>query len=119
MTDYIDAYVFPIPRDSLPAYRTLATEIATIWKEHGALSYREFVSDDLAMEGTRSIRDAADAHDGEAVVFGWIRFASRAARDRAHAKVAADPRVARLMEDSDAGFDATRMAFGGFTPLVD
>ena len=118
MAHYIDGFVLPIPRDRLDDYQRLVEAAAKIWKEHGALDYREYVGDDLIMEGTRSFTDAAGASEGEAIVFGWVKFASRAARDLALKKVAADPRMAELISSSNSGFDAERMAYGGFEPLV-
>ncbi|REJ74857.1 MAG: DUF1428 domain-containing protein [Acidobacteria bacterium] len=118
MTRYVDGFVFPIPRQRLEDYRLLAQRAAEVWKEHGALEYREFVGDDLVLEGTRSFADVVAAADGEAIVFGWVLFDSRQARDLANQKVAADPRMAELLEASDAGFDPRRMAYGGFAPLI-
>ena len=108
----------PIPHDSLSEYRRLVEEVAEIWLEHGALSYREYVGDDLNLEGTRSFTDMTGATDEEAIVFGWVEFESREARDLANEKVAADPRMLAIMSSSDSGFDARRMAYAGFRPLV-
>ena len=118
MANYIDGFVFPIPRELLNEYRRLAQAAAEIWKEHGALDYWEYVGDDMKLEGTRSFTDLIAATDEEAIVFGWVAFDSREARDLANEKVAADPRMAKLMASSNSGFDATRMAYGGFQLLV-
>lgn len=118
MACYIDGFVFPIPRNRLDEYKRLAEAVAEIWKEHGALDYREYVGDDLMLEGTRSFADVVAATDSEAIVFGWVVFESREARDAANAKVAADARVADLVESSNSGFDAGRMVYGGFESLV-
>lgn len=117
MSRYIDGFVFPIPRDSLIEYARLAKAVAAIWKEHGALDYREFAGDDMHLEGTCSFTDAVGATDAETVVFGWVAFESREARDLANARVAADPRVAKLIAASSSGFDAARMFYGGFRLL--
>jgi len=118
MANYIDGFVLPVTRKRLDDYRRLVEAIAEIWKEHGALAYREYSGDDMTLQGTRSFTDVAGATDDEVVVFGWVEFESREARDAANKKVAADPRVASLMKASDSGFDAERMAYGGFQPLV-
>ena len=57
MAQYIDGFVLPISRDHLDEYRRLVESAAEIWKEHGALDYREYVGDDLVLEGTRSFTD--------------------------------------------------------------
>ncbi len=118
MANYIDGFVLPVSRDRLDAYRLLVEAAADIWKAHGALKYREYVGDDLIRDGTRSFTDLAAATDDEVIVFGWVEFESRAARDLANDKVAADPRMADLIKSSDSGFDAERMAYGGFQLLV-
>ena len=118
MTHYIDGFVLPIPRERMEDYRRLVKEVSAVWKAHGALDYREYVGDDLSLEGTRSFTDMVAATDDESIVFGWVVFESRAARDKANEKVAADRRMVDLMNAFDTGFDARRMAYGGFTPLV-
>ncbi len=118
MTHYIDGFVLPVPRDSLNEYTRVVEAVAEIWKEHGALDYWEYVGDDLHREGTRSFTDLVAATQDETIVFGWVVFDSREARDLANEKVAADPRMADLMDSSDTGFDAKRMAYGGFQSLV-
>jgi len=118
MAHYVDGFVFPLPLDRLSEYTRVADAAAEIWKEHGALDYCEYVGDDLKLEGTRSFIDLVTATEDEAIVFGWVVFDSREARDLANEKVAADPRMVALMEASNSGFDAKRMAYGGFTSLV-
>ena len=118
MAHYVDGFVFPVPSDRLSEYKRLAEAAAEIWKEHGALDYCEYVGDDLKLEGTRSFPGLLAASEDEAIVFGWVMFDSREARDLANEKVAADPRMADLIESSDSGFDAKRMAYGGFQSLV-
>ncbi len=118
MAHYIDGFVLPIPRDCLDEYKRLVEAVAEIWKEHGALDYREYVGDDLMLEGTRSFTDLVAATEGETIVFGWVEFHSREARDLANEKVAADPRMMDIFNSSNSGFDAKRMAYGGFQPFV-
>lgn len=118
MAHYIDGFVFPISRDHLDEYKRLAEAVAGVWKEHGALDYYEYVADDLKLDGTRSFVNVIDATDDETIIFGWVVFESREARDLANEKVAIDPRVADLINASNAGFNAERMAYGGFQSLV-
>ena len=118
MSNYIDGFFLPIRRDRLDDYKSIVESVAAIWKEHGALDYREYVGDDMTLEGTRSFVDAARADDSDAMIFGWVEFESRDARDRANAKVAADPRMKTLVDASAIGFDASRMTYGGFKSLV-
>ena len=118
MADYIDGFVLPISHDRLDGYKRLVEAVAEIWKQHGALDYREYVCDDSKLEGTRSFTDLAAATEGEVIVFGWVVFESRQARDLINKKVAADPRMADLINSSNSGFDAARMTYGGFKSFV-
>lgn len=122
MTNYIDGFVLPIPQKHLNEYKHVAEQVAEIWREYGALAYFEYVGDDLKLEGTRSFIEIVDAHENEAVIFGWVVFESREARDLANEQVPADSRmkdlIAPLTDSSRLIFDATRMIYGGFKPLV-
>ncbi len=122
MTNYIDGFTLPVPRNRLNEYRHVAEAVAEIWKEHGALAYFEYVGDDLKLEGTRSFPELVGAKDDEAIVFGWVVFDSREARDLANKRVAADSRMMDLIDPltnpSRMVFDAKRMVYGGFQPLV-
>ncbi len=118
MAHYVDGFVFPIPRKHLNEYRRVARAAAEIWKEHGALDYREYIGDDLKLEGTRSFTDLVAATEDETIVFGWVTFESRETRDLANEKVAADPRMVDLIESSNSGFDPKRMGYGGFESFV-
>ena len=44
---YIDGFLLPVPKKNLLAYRRMAEKAGKIWREHGALEYRECVGDDL------------------------------------------------------------------------
>ena len=122
MANYIDGFVLPVPRDRVNEYKRVAEAVAEIWKEHGALDYLEYVGDDMNREGTRSFTDLIAATEDETIVFGWVVFDSREARDLVNDKVAADPRmvdvIAPLLDPSTPVFDAKRMAYGGFQSLV-
>jgi len=122
-TNYIDGFVLPVPRNLLNEYKRVAEAVAEIWKEHGALAYFEYVGEDLKLEGTRSFPELVGAKEDEAIVFGWVVFDSREARNFANERVAADPRMTDLIDPltdpSKMVFDAKRMVYGGFQPLVE
>jgi uncharacterized protein YbaA (DUF1428 family) len=44
---YTDGFIVPVPKKKLPAYRRMAQKAGKIWKEHGALEFRECVADDV------------------------------------------------------------------------
>ena len=47
MAGYVDGYVLPIPKKHLQVYRRMAQKAGKIWREHGALDYKECAGDDL------------------------------------------------------------------------
>ncbi|MCB0666541.1 MAG: DUF1428 domain-containing protein [Saprospiraceae bacterium] len=122
MENYIDGFVLPVPRIHLNEYKRVVEEVAEIWKEYGALAYFEYVGEDLGLEGTRSFIDAVDLKKDEVVVFGWVLFPSKETRDSANRLVPQDSRMVKLVtpltDPERLIFDAGRMVYGGFQPLV-
>ena len=115
---YVDGYVLPVPRKNLPAYRLMSRKAGKIWREHGALEYRECAGDDLKVKFGMPFPRALKLKRGETVVFSWIVFKSRADRDRINAKVMKDPRL-KDMDPKKMPFEVKRMVFGGFKTIVD
>ena len=116
---YVDGYVLPLLKNNLLTYRRMAQKAGKIWREHGALEYRECAGDDLNVKWGIQFPRLVKARPGEIVVFAWIVFKSRAHRDRVNAKVMKDPRLVNMMDPKDMPFDAKRMVYGGFKVLVD
>ena len=115
---YVDGFVLPVPRANLAAYRRVARKAGTIWREYGALEYIECVEDDVKPGKWTSFPQSVKLKAGEVVVFAWIVYTSRAARDRINAKVMKDPRLASMMDPKQMPFDGKRMFWGGFKPIV-
>ena len=115
----VDGYVLPVPKKNLPVYRRMAEEAGKVWREHGALEFRECVGDDLKTKKIKSFPSVVKPKPGETVVFSWIVFKSRAHRDAVNAKVMKDPRLAKMMDMKSMPFDSKRMAYGGFKGMVD
>lgn len=122
MANYIDGFVFPVPRSHLNEYQSIAEKVAEVWKEYGALAYFEYVGEDLELEGTRSFIEAVGLQEDEVVVFGWVVFPSKEIRDLANKQVPEDSRMAEylspLTNPTKLIFDASRMVYGGFQALV-
>ena len=116
---YADGFLIPVPRKNLAAYCKMAQKAGKVWREHGALDYKECVGDDLNVKWGVRFPRAAKTKAGETVVFSWIVFKSRAHRDRVNAKVMKDPRLNSMMDPKAMPFDMKRMAYGGFTVIVD
>jgi uncharacterized protein YbaA (DUF1428 family) len=115
MAQYVDGFVIPILKKHVPVYRRIALAASKVWRDHGALAYRECVGEDLTVQGLfpRQLK----LKRGETVVFAWIVYKSRAHRDRVNAKVMKDPRITRV-DVSQIPFDSRRMLYGGFTTIV-
>ncbi len=114
---YVDGFILPLPKANIEACRALATVAAQVWREHGALSYRECIAEDVKPGTLTSFPQSVNLEPDETVVFAWIEFASRAARDEINAKVMADPRIT-CTDMTTMPFDAKRMVYGGFETLV-
>jgi uncharacterized protein YbaA (DUF1428 family) len=115
---YVDGYLLPVPKRNLKAYVGIATKAGKIWREHGALDYKECAGDDLASKWGVSFPSLMKVKAGETIVFSYIVFKSRAHRDRVNAKVMKDPRIAGMMAEKDMPFDVKRMVYGGFKVIV-
>ena len=116
---YVDGFIVPVPKTKLDAYRRLSRKAGKIWREHGALEYKECVADDAPMGKVTSFPRSVKAKRNETVVFSWITYKSRAHRDRVNKKVMKDPRLADMMDPAKMPFDAKRMIYGGFETIVD
>ena len=119
MALYVDGFVVPVPKRNLDAYRRMARKAGKIWREHGALEFRECVAEDVQVGKVTSFPRSVQAKRGETVVFSWIVFKTRAHRDRVNAKVMSDPRLAGAMDPNAMPFDTKRMIYGGFDVVVD
>src|SRR6476620_7221176 len=115
---YVDGFIVPVPKKSVQAYRRMAKKAGKIWREHGALEFRECLANDVKVGKLTSFPRSVKLKPGETVVFSWIVYKSRAQRDRVNAKVMADKRLAGMMDTKSLPFDAKRMIYGGFESLV-
>ena len=116
---YVDGYVLPIPKKFIKDYKKIATKAGKIWKEHGALDYKECVGDDLKVKGLTQFTKLQKTKPSETVVFAYVLFKSRKHRDAVNAKVMKDPRLLEMCDASKMPFDVKRMAYGGFNVFVD
>jgi len=114
---YVDGFVLPVPTKNIPAYKRMAQKAAKIWKEYGALEYRECVGDDLNVKFGTPFPKMVKTKPGETIVFAYIVYKSKAHRDSVNKKVMADPRLASMGE-KEMPFDCKRMLYGGFKTIV-
>src|SRR5574337_107249 len=114
MNNYVDGFVVAVPTAKRETYRQFALEGARLFRKHGALSLVECWGDDVPEGKLTSMPLAVKLEPDETVVFAWIVWPSKTARDKGMAAVMADPDAPRQMP-----FDGQRMIFGGFSVLVD
>jgi uncharacterized protein YbaA (DUF1428 family) len=116
---YVDGFVVPVPKKNLNAYRSMARKAGKVWREHGAIEFRECVADDVKVGKWTSFPRSVKLKPRETVMFSYIVYKSRADRDRVLAKVMKDKRLAKMMDPKAMPFDGKRMIYGGFKTLVD
>ena len=117
MTHYVDGYVIPVPTAKREAYRRMAEMAAPIFKEYGALQVVECWGDDVPPGKLTSFPLAVQCKDDETVVFSWVVWPSREARDAGNAKFMADPRM--QPDDAEVLFDGKRLIMGGFQVILE
>jgi uncharacterized protein YbaA (DUF1428 family) len=120
---YVDGYLIALPTKNLKAYKAMARLGGKVWRDHGALDYKECVGDDLATKFGTPYPKLMKLRKGETAVFSWITYRNKAQRDKVNAKVMQDPRMKPPTDPKSKKmkmpFDMKRMSFGGFTVLVD
>lgn len=113
---YVDGFVLAVPNAKKDAYREHAEQTAVLLKEHGMVSMIECWGDDVPEGKLTSFRMAVKQEEDETVVFSWMTWPSKEARDEGWKKIMADPRM--KMEAGSVPFDGKRMIYGGFSVLV-
>jgi uncharacterized protein YbaA (DUF1428 family) len=115
---YVDGFIVPVPKKNLAAYKKMAAKAGKIWMEFGALEFKECIADDVKVGKLTSFPRSVKLKPGEVVVFSYIVYKNRAARDKINKKVMVDPRLKDMMDGKDMPFDGKRMIYGGFEVLV-
>ena len=114
---YIDGFVAAVPTVNKEMYIAHTKEAMKVFKEHGVLQMVENWGDDVKDGELTSLPKAVKCKDTETVVFSWVVWPSREARDKGWEKIMADPRMD--MESNPMPFDGQRMIFGGFETIFD
>jgi uncharacterized protein YbaA (DUF1428 family) len=116
---YVDGFVVPVAKNKVAAYKRMAQKAGKIFREHGALDYKECVGDDLKVPMGLPFPRLAKLKPNETVFFSFIVYKSRAHRDSVNKKIMKDPRMLAICGPEDMPFDVKRMAYGGFKVLVE
>lgn len=114
---YVDGFVLAVPKARKEEYRQHAAAFAGVIKEHGALSMVECWGDDVPEGKLTSFPLAVKLEPDETVVFSWMTWPSREARDAGWQRIMADPRLPKPGDPMP--FDGKRMIYGGFSVLLE
>ena len=114
-TGYVDGVLVPVPAGNKDAYRAFAAKAAAVLKEHGASRVVDAWGEDVPDGKVTDFKGAVKATGDEKVVYSWIEWPSKRARDEGWKKVMADTR----MQAGSMPYDGKRMVYGGFAPIVD
>ncbi len=118
---YVDGFLIPMPKKNLKAYKAMAEWGKKKWMGYGAVDYKECLADDLKNTMGISFAKLLKLKKGETAVFAYIVFKSRKHRDAVNKKVMSDPEMndPELLKKMSMPFDPKRMAYGGFTAIVE
>ena len=115
--DYVDGFIAAVPTKNKDIYIKHARDAALAFKEHGAIRLVECWEEDVPEGETTSFSMAVKREAGESIVFSWIVWPSREARDAGMEKLMNDPRMSD--DQNPMPFDGKRMIFGGFDMIMD
>jgi uncharacterized protein YbaA (DUF1428 family) len=113
---FTDGFVVPVPEGKREAYREMAAKMAKVFRQHGANRVVEAIADDVQKGQVTDFFRAVKAEDGETIVFSFIEWPDKQARDDAWAKIMADE---SLKPEGEMPFSGQRMFWGGFENIVD
>jgi uncharacterized protein YbaA (DUF1428 family) len=113
---YVDGFVVPVPAAKKEEYRVMSEKASAVFLDHGATRHVEAWGDDVPDGKVTDFKGSVKAEEGEVVVFSWIEWPSKAARDAGMAAAMKDPRFDGM---GDMPFDGKRMIFGGFAVILD
>src|SRR5688500_9831259 len=114
---YTDGFILPVPEGKKDAYREMAQKAAVVFQEYGATRVVEAWGDDVPDGKVTDFKRAVKATPDESVVFSFVEWPDKAARDEGWKKAMKDPRMQPDM--ANMPFDGKRMVWGGFAPLLD
>jgi uncharacterized protein YbaA (DUF1428 family) len=116
---YVDGFIVPVPKKNVTAYLKIARKSGKVWREHGAIEYRECIADDVKMGKVTSFPRSVKQKPSETVIFSWVVYKNRKHRDAVLKKVMKDKRLESMMKPGAMPFDGKRMIYGGFKVAVE
>ena len=115
---YFDGYLVPVPSANRVAYLAAARKFDAMLIAAGARRVVECWPDDVAHGKVTDFYRAVAAGPDEAVLFNFVEWPDKAARDGGMARVEAEL-AAGPDEEGPTVFDGARIVFGGFMPVID
>ena len=112
---YVDGFVAAVSDGNREVYRAHAERMAEIMKRFGALKCVETWGDDVPEGQLTSFTMAVKREPGESVVFSWVWWPDKAARDAGWKEMMAD----QEMTAEPMPLDGKSMIYGGFEVIVD
>ncbi|MGH6624224.1 MAG: DUF1428 domain-containing protein [Burkholderiaceae bacterium] len=118
---YIDGFVIAVPTANKQRFIDHASVADSAFIDLGATRILECWGDDVKVGKQTDFRRAVGAKDDETVVFSWVEWPDKAARDAAMAKMEGLMKTDDRMnpEKNPMPFDGMRMIYGGFRPVVE
>lgn len=113
---YVDGFVLAVPDANKEAYRKMASDASKVFRKHGAVGFVENWGEDVPQGKTNCFNSAVMKKPDETVMFSWIVWPDRAARDAGNQAVMADPDLGG--PGMEMPFDGMRMIYGGFAHLL-
>jgi len=114
-TGYVDGCLIAVPKTNKDSYKEMADKYAAILKGYGATRTVDAWGDDVPDGKLTDYKGAVKAKPDEVVVFSWVEWPSKEARDQGWDKAQKDPR----MKELKMPFDGQRLVYGGFATLLD
>ncbi len=114
---FVDGFVAAVPTINKDKYIQHATLAAAVFKDHGASRVIECWGVDVPEGETTSFTMAVKRKDDETVVFSWVEWPSKEARDAGMEKVFSDPRM--QPDQNPMPLDGKRLIYGGFDVILD
>ncbi len=109
---YVDGFMAAVPNANKAKFIEHSRVFTEVILECGALTVVDCWGDDVPDGEVTSMPMAVQKKDDETVVFSWITWPSKAARDAGMEKMMADPRL--HPENNPMPFDGKRLIYGGF-----
>ena len=116
--EYVDGFVLPVSKKRVKEYQKIAKLASKVWRDHGAIDYRECVADDISVGKRTSFPRSVKMKPSETVILAWITYKSRKHRDAVNKKAMKDKRLKKYENAKSMPFDTRRMFWGGFQTIV-